>query len=152
MTNLPEQSRSIAKKLRKYGIAGIAIHLAGFALGFISTGLVLMGAVGVESGVAVLAPLGEVLYITGLVMVVAVAYKAGVPMKYLVVAGAALGLASFYVEAPHEIHVASGIGFGLPHQIHRGLLGSIPYTIIVSILVALMLVYTQPGKQREALQ
>lgn len=148
---MPEQrSRSnIVPSVRKYGIAGMAIHLAGFALGFISTGLVLMGTAGLDSGVAVLAPPGEVLYGLGLVIVVAAATRAGVPIKYLVIAGIAIGISSFYVEAPHEIHMASGMGFGLPHSIHRGLLGSIPLTVTVSVLAALVFVYSR-SRQQEA--
>ena len=34
-----QQSSSIARQAHKYGITGVAIHLAGFVLGFISTGL-----------------------------------------------------------------------------------------------------------------
>jgi hypothetical protein len=34
-----EQFNSSAMQVRKYGIAGIAIHLAGFVIGFLSIGL-----------------------------------------------------------------------------------------------------------------
>jgi hypothetical protein len=128
---LSEQSSSLARQVRKYGIAGIAIHLAGVALGAISIALVLSGAVGIESGLAVLTPFADLLYGLGLVMVVAVAARAGVPMKYLVIIGAIIGVGLFYKSAPHEFHIASGIGFGLPHNGH---------TMIGIIMIAISVV------------
>lgn len=82
----------------KHGITSLAIHLAGFALGFISIGLVLGGVIDMEAGLAMLTPFADVLYGLGLVIVVAVVARAGVPMKYLLVAGAVIGVGLFYVS------------------------------------------------------
>jgi hypothetical protein len=91
----------------------MAIHLTGFALGFIGEGLILLGMISIESGAVVLEPVGDLLYGLGLVIVVAVAAKAGVPMKYLLVAGTVIGIGIFYKSAVHEIHIvlASDSGF-----------------------------------------
>ena len=102
----------------KHSLTGLAIHLSGFALGFISEALVLQGVIGIESGIAVLVPFADLLYGLGLVIVVAIAARAGVPLKYLVIAGAIIGTGLFYKSAVHEIHVASSLGFSLPHPIH----------------------------------
>ena len=101
---MPEQfSSSVAVSVRKYGITGLTFHLVGFALGFISIGLVLSGVIDMEFGLAVLTPFADLLYGLGLVVVVAAAARAGVPMKYLLVAGAVIGVGLFYKSAPHEI-------------------------------------------------
>ena len=102
----------------KHGITGLVIHLVGFVLGFVGEGLVLQGVIGIESGIAVLVPFADLLYGLGLVIVVAVAARSGLPMKYLLIAGAVIGIGLFYKSAPHEIHIASGTGFGLVHPAH----------------------------------
>ena len=76
------------------------------------------------------------LYGLGLVIVVAVAARAGLPMKYLLVAGAVIGIGLFYKSAPHEIHIASGTGFGLVHPAHI-MLGMIMIAISVAALAVL---------------
>jgi hypothetical protein len=76
------------------------------------------------------------LYGLGLVIVVAVAARAGLPMKYLLVAGAVIGIGLFYKSAPHEIHIASGTGFGLVHPAHI-MLGTIMIAISVTALTVL---------------
>jgi hypothetical protein len=139
---LTEQSSSLRRQVRKYGITGIAIHLAGVALGTISIALVLSGRIGIESGLAVLTPFADLLFGLGLVMVVAVATRAGVPMKYLVIVGAVIGVGLFYKSAPHEFHIAAGIGFGLPHNGHT-VMGNIMITVSVVALGALALVYNR---------
>jgi hypothetical protein len=139
---LTEQSSSLRRQARKYGITGIAIHLAGLALGTISIALVLSGAVGIESGLAALTPFADALYGLGLVIVVAIAARAGVPMKYLVIIGAIIGVGLFYKSAPHEFHIASGIGFGLPHNGHS-VMGIIVIAISVVALGVLALVYNR---------
>ena len=101
---MPEQSSSVAVQVRKYGIAGIEVHLAGFALGTVSIALVLSGAVGIESGLAVLTPFADLLYGLGLVMVVAVAARAGVPMKYLIIVGAVIGVGLLQVGPVRVSH------------------------------------------------
>jgi hypothetical protein len=143
-----EQSSSIAVQAGKHGITGLAIHVAGFALGFISIGLVLGGVIDMESGLATLTPFADVLYGLGLVIVVAVVTRAGLPMKYLIIAGAVIGVGLFYKSAPHEIHIASGIGLGLPHNGHI-VLGTILITISVIALVILMVVYNRWSQQGE---
>jgi hypothetical protein len=143
---LPEHSGSVVRQVRKYGITGIAIHLAGFVIGFLSIGLVLGGVIEIESGVAMLTPFADLLYSLGLVIVVAVAARAGVPMKYLLVAGAVLGVGLFYKSAPHEIHIASGIGFELPHNGHI-VIGTILMTISVVALAVLMFAYNRSRQQ-----
>lgn len=145
---MPEQSSSVAVQVRKYGIAGIAVHLAGFALGTVSIALVLSGAVGIESGLAVLTPFADLLYGLGLVMVVAVAARAGVPMKYLIIVGAVIGVGLFYKSAPYEFHIASGIGFGLPHNGHV-VMGTILITVSVAALAILALVYNRSRRHGE---
>jgi hypothetical protein len=138
---LPEQSRSsLVVQTGKHGITGLAIHLAGFALGFLSIGLVLGGVIDVESGIAVLAPFADLLYGLGLVIVVAVAARVGVPMKYLLIAGAVIGIGLFYKSAPHEIHIASGTGFGLVHTAHT-MLGMILIALSVAALAVLAIRY-----------
>jgi hypothetical protein len=150
LIKLKEQSNSISLLTGKSGtITGLAIHLAGFALGFIAIGLVLGGAVDIESGVPVLAPFADLLYGLGLVIVVAMAARAGVPMKYLIMAGSIVGIGLFYKSAPHEIHIASGTGFGLVHPAHI-MLGTILITISVIALVVLAIRYirsTQKGER-----
>lgn len=126
----------------KQAITGLAIHLSGFILGFIGEGLVLQGVIGIESGIAVLVPFADLLYGLGLVIVVAIAGRAGVPLKYLLIAGAVIGIGLFYKSAVHEIHIASGLGLGLPHPLHIGI-GSILITISVAALVVLTLLYNK---------
>jgi hypothetical protein len=118
------------------------IHLVGFALGFIGEGLFLQGVIEIESGIAVLVPFADLLYGLGLVIVVAIAARAGVPLKYLVLAGAVIGIGLFYKSAIHEIHIASGLGFGLPYPPHIGI-GAILITISVAVLVVLTFLYNK---------
>ena len=76
---------------KSYSIIGIAIHLAGFALGFAGQGSIQLGLASIDSGIAVLEPFGDLLYGLGLVIVVAAAARSGLPMKYLVIAGVVIG-------------------------------------------------------------
>ena len=117
---MSEQSNSGSLEVRtgNHAIKGLIIHLAGFALGFLGIWLVLGGVTDTESGITILVPFADMLYGLGLVIVVATAAKIGLPMKYLVVAGAVIGIGFFYKSAPHEIHIASGTGFGLVHPAH----------------------------------
>ena len=117
---MSEQSNSSSLEVRtgNHAIKGLVIHLAGFALGFLGIGFVLGGVIDTESGITILVPFADMLYGLGLVIVVATAAKIGLPMKYLVVAGAVIGIGFFYKSAPHEIHIASGTGFGLVHPAH----------------------------------
>jgi hypothetical protein len=149
---LPEQfSSSVTERVGRLGITGLAIHLAGFALGFISIGLVLGGVIGIESGIAVLAPFADLLYGLGLVAVVAVAARAGLPMKYLLIAGAIIGIGLFYKSAPHEIHIASGTGFGLIHPAHI-MLGMILITISVAALAVLAIRYNKSSHKGDRMK
>ena len=68
------------------------MHLVGFALGFLGMGLVFGGVIDTESGITILVPFADMLYGLGLVIVVATAAEIGLPMKYLVVAGAVIGI------------------------------------------------------------
>jgi len=135
---LPEQrsSTSLAALSRRYAAIGMGIHLAGFALGFAGEGLILLGAIGLNSGAATLEPIGDGLYGLGLVIVIAVAARAGVSLKSLIAAGSVIGVGIFYKSAVHEIHIASGIGFGFPHTAHIGL-GAILITLAAAALVVL---------------
>jgi hypothetical protein len=119
------------------------MHLAGFAVGFASIGLVVGGAISIESGLSVLTPLADILYGLGLVMVVAAAARAGGSMKYILIAGAVIGLGLFFKSAPHEIHIASGIGFGLPHNGH-----TVAGTILITLSVVAIAVLTFVHRQR----
>ena len=140
---MTEQSNSIPMLAAgKHGITGLVIRLVGFVLGFVGEGLVLQGVIGIESGIAVLVPFADLLYGLGLVMVVAIAARAGVPLKYLVIVGAVIGTGLFYKSAVHEIHIASGLGFGLPHPVHIGI-GAILITSSVAALVVLTLLYNK---------
>ena len=132
----------------KQGITGLAIHLSGFILGFIGEGLVLQGVIGIESGIAVLVPFADLLYGLGLVIVVAIAARAGVPLKYLLIAGAIIGIGLFYKSAVHEIHIASGLGLALPHPLHIGI-GSILITISVAALAVLTLLLYNKFRQKD---
>lgn len=142
-------SKSSAMHVRKQGIAGLAVHLVGFALGTISIGLIFSGAASTESGLAVPTPFADTLYGIGLVIVVAVAARAGVPLKYLVIIGIVIGIGLFYKSAPHEIHMASGIGYGAPHNAHV-VLGTILITISVVAIAVLAFVYNR-SKSRGAM-
>lgn len=146
-----EQSNSIPVPAGNRGITGLAIHLAGFALGFIGEGLVLQGVIGIESGIAVLVPFADLLYGLGLVVVVAIAARAGVPLKNLLVAGAVIGIGLFYKSAVHEIHIASSLGFGLPHPLHIGI-GAILITISVAALVVLTLLYNKSSQKGDRIK
>lgn len=139
---MPEQSSSFARQTRKYGIAGLAAHVAGSALGTLSIALVLSGAIDIESGLAVLTPFADLLYGLGIVIVAAVAARAGVPMKYLIIAGAIIGVGLFYKSAPHEFHIAAGIGVGLPHNGHT-VMGNIMINVTVVALAVVALVYNR---------
>lgn len=139
---MPEQSSKVVSSVRRYEITGLAIHLVGFTIGFLSIGLILGGVIGMESGLAVLTPFADALFGLGLVIVVAVAARADLPMKYLVIAGAVIGVGLFYKSSPHEFHVASGIGFGLPHNGHI-VIGTILITISVVAIAVMALVYNR---------
>lgn len=91
-------------------------------------------------------PLADLLYGLGLVIVVVIAARAGVTLKYLLVAGAVIGIGLFYKSAVHEIHIASSLGFGLPHPLHSGI-GAILITISVAALVVLTLLYSKSSKR-----
>lgn len=137
---MSQQSSSVAGQLRRYGIAGLVVHLAGFALGVLSIASVLSGSIDFESGIAVLTPFADMLYGLGLIVAVAVAARACVPIKYLVVAGAVIGVGLFYKSAPHEFHIAAGIGFGLPHNGHV-IIGTILITVSAAAIAAMSLLF-----------
>lgn len=139
---MPEQSGSIAMQVRKYGITGIAIHVGAFVIGFLSTGLVLQGVIGIDLGTTMITPYADLLYGLGLVIVVGAAAKAGVPMKYLAIAAAVIGIGLFYRGQEHAIHIASGIGLGIVHPAHIGL-GHALITISVAALAVLVFVFTK---------
>lgn len=139
---MPEQSSKVVSSVRRYEITGLAIHLVGFTIGFLSIGLILGGVIGMESGLAVPTPFADALFGLGLVIVVAVAARADLPMKYLVIAGAVIGVGLFYKSSPHEFHVASGIGFGLPHNGHI-VIGTILITFSVVAIAVMALVYNR---------
>jgi hypothetical protein len=111
----------------------------------------LQGVIGIESGIAVLVPFADLLYGLGLVIVVAIAARAGVPLKYLLIAGAIIGIGLFYKSAVHEIHIASGLGLGLPHPLHIGI-GSILITISVAALVVLTLLYNKSRQKADKIK
>lgn len=144
-----EQSSISTMQVHKYGIAGIAIHLAEFVIGFLSIGLIFGGVIDIDSGVAVLTPFADLLFGLGLVIIVAVAARSGVPVKYLVIAGAVIGIGLFYKSSPHEIHIASGIGFGLIHNAHI-VMGTILMTISVVAIAVLAFVYNRARQQETA--
>jgi hypothetical protein len=144
-----EQSHISTMQVHKYGIAGIEIHLAGFVIGFLSIGLIFGGVIDIDSGVAVLTPFADLLFGLGLVIIVAVAARSGVPVKYLVIAGAVIGIGLFYKSSPHEIHIASGIEFGLIHNAHI-VMGTILMTISVVAIAVLAFVYNRARQQETA--
>lgn len=128
--------------VRRYGITGRAIHLAGFAHGFLGIGLVVGGVIGMESGLSVLSPFADLMYGLGLVVVVAAASRAGMPMKYLLVAGAVIGVGIFFKSAPHEIHIASGLGFDMLHNAHI-VMGTLVITVSVVAIAVITLAYSR---------
>jgi hypothetical protein len=149
---LPEQSSSsVVVRIGRHGITGLAIHLAGFALGFIGIGLVLGGVIDIESGISVIVPFADLLYGLGLVIVVAVAARAGLPMKYLLIAGAVIGIGLFYKSAPHEIHIASGTGFGLVHPAHI-MLGMILIALSVAALAVMAIRYNKSNHKGDRMK
>jgi hypothetical protein len=105
----------------------------------------------IQSGLPVLAPFADLLYGLGLVAVVAVAARAGLPMKYLLIAGAIIGIGLFYKSAPHEIHIASGTGFGLIHPAHI-MLGMILITISVAALAVLAILYNKSSHKGDRMK
>jgi hypothetical protein len=139
---------SLSKKviICRYVITGLTMHLVGFTIGFISIGWLLSGVMEpglqIHSGLSVLTHFGELMYLIGFVMVVVVAARVGVPMKYLVIAGSVIGVGLFYNYLHHDIHIASGIGFGLSHIDHYAI-GNILTTISVVALVVLMFVHNR---------
>ncbi len=66
--------------------------------------------------------------------------------KYFVIVGAVIGIGLFYKSAVHEIHIASGLGFGLPHPPHIEI-GAILITISVAALVILTLLYNKSSQK-----
>jgi hypothetical protein len=145
------KSSIVAVQSGKHGIIGLAIHLTGFALGFIGIGLVLGGVIDIESGITILVPFADLLYGLGLVIVVAVAARAGVPMKYLLVVGAVIGIGLFYKSAPHEIHIASGTGFGLIHPAHI-MLGMILIALSVAALAVMAIRYNKSSHRLDRMK
>jgi hypothetical protein len=67
-------------------------------------------------------------------------------MKYLVLAGAVIGIALFYRGQPYEIHIASGFGLSIAHPAHIGL-GHLLMTISVAALAALAFVYNRSKRE-----
>jgi hypothetical protein len=120
-------------QIRRYAGIGLAVDLAGFALAFAGQGLFQMGLADIDSGIAVLSPAGDLLYGLGLVIVVASAAYAGAPIKYIVAAGTAMGIGLFFKSAIHEVHIYSGLGFGLDHSAHVGI-GAIIMTVATAAL------------------
>ena len=133
-----EYSYESLNSLKKYAIIGLALNLTGFALGFAGQGLYQMGIVSLDSGMATLEPLGDLAFGLGLVIVITSAALAGVEMRYTAIAGAVIGIGLFFKSALHEIHIASGIGFGLPHTAHVGL-GAILITVSAAALTIISL-------------
>src|SRR5207244_3012302 len=126
------------KSFKKYTIIGLGLNLMGFAFGFAVQCLYQRGIVSLNSGFATVEPFGDLLFGLGIVVVVAASALSGVEMKYIVIAGAVIGMGLFYKSALHEIHIASGIGLGLLHTAHIGL-GAILITISAAALTALSL-------------
>ena len=67
-------------------------------------------------------------------------------MKYLIIAGAVIGIGLFYKSAPHEIHIASGTGFGLVHPAHI-MLGMTLIVISVAALTVLTLRHNKSNQK-----
>jgi hypothetical protein len=109
------------------------------------------GVIDIQSGLPVLAPFADLLYGLGLVIVVAIAARAGLPMKYLLIAGAIIGIGLFYKSAPHEIHIASGTGFGLIHPAHI-MLGMILISISVAALAVLAIRYNKSSQKSDRMK
>lgn len=143
---MPEQSSGIVATTRRYSIIGLTTHLAGLALGVVSIGLVAGGVIGMGSGISVLSPFADLMYGLGLVMVVAAASRAGMPMKYLLVAGAVIGVGLFYKSAPHEAHIASGIGFDMVHEAHT-MMGIIMIAVSVVAIAVITLAYNRSASR-----
>jgi hypothetical protein len=151
---MSEQSKSnsiLEVRTGNHVIKGLVIHLAGFVLGFLGIGLVLGGVIDIESGITILVPFADMLYGLGLVIVVAAAAKIGLPMKYLVLAGAVIGIGLFYKSAPHEIHIASGTGFGLVHPAHI-MLGMILIATAVAAATVLAIRHYKSNQKNDTMK
>jgi hypothetical protein len=72
-------------------------------------------------------------------------------MKYLLIAGAVIGIGLFYKSAPHEIHIASGIGFGLVHPAHI-MLGMILIASSVAALAVLAIRYNKSSHKGDRMK
>lgn len=93
-----------------------------------------------------LSPFADLMYGLGLVLVVAAAARSGMPMKYLLVAGAVIGVGLFYKSAPHEIHIASGIGFDLMHNAHF-VMGAVMIAVSVVAIAVITLAYNRSASR-----
>ncbi|MGH9992562.1 MAG: hypothetical protein ACREAZ_07960 [Nitrososphaera sp.] len=129
------KQRDDAGRIRLYAGISLACLLIAFALGLSSQGLVQLGVIEIESGIAALTPFADTLLGLGLFVAASAATKTGIPMKYLIMAGVVAGIGLFYKSAPHEIHIFSGIGLGLDHTAHVGT-GAILITIAGAGLAA----------------
>jgi hypothetical protein len=64
-------------------------------------------------------------------------------MKYLLVAGTVIGIGLFCKSVVHKIHIASGLGFGLPHPAHIGIGAILIITLSALELIVLVLLYNK---------
>lgn len=111
---------------RKYALLGVGVFLLGF----------LLGAVGSVFGLEPIVPFADVLVLLGFVLSVYGLVLAAGPPTQIVVVGALYGLGEFYKGQDHGTHIASGIGFGLPHPLHilMGLLIMTSATVLTAAL------------------
>ncbi len=77
---------------------------AGFVIGFLGIGLVFGGVIDIESGVAFLTPVADLLYSLGLVIVIGVAARAGVPIRYSLMAGGNWNRSLLQVSTTRDPH------------------------------------------------
>ena len=144
-------SNSGKGNLRTYGIIGLVVQLVGSALAIISI-VLLGGSMPAMEGLDVNSPLSVLIHVAdnpfliGYGILVAVVVKTGVRVRYLVASAVLYAFGLFYKFAHHDVHVASGLGFGLSHLDHIQL-GNILGAISTVTLAIVMLIYSQrtPG-------
>ena len=112
-------------KTRSYGLVGIGFFVLGLVLGTLE-------AYGVHSA----AIFAWVFLNLGIFTALYGAIKAGNSWTSMAIVGIIYGVGLFYATAPHEVHVASGFGFGLSHDVHYAI-GGVLFLLAIAMAAAL---------------
>ncbi len=111
-------------------------RIASFGLLSYFVGLILQS-VGNAAQIYPIVPFAIVLFALGYVLVVTEAVHAGASLRAMVVIGIIFGFGLFYVGEPHEVHVGSGLGFGLSHFPGHIVLGEVLITIATLVAASI---------------